>query len=178
MMNNKNSIQQVESSCVTEIANALLFCTNSHVFIYDIEADTLTVSENALNYFPFPSARFSNAIKQLIPLLREEDQISFLENLDTTFLMQNFEKKSSYHVLDKDGIPVLVGINAKLVSDKNLSKNYLIGTFKIINERTIPTEIQAEHDFQIAYEKSHSLNGFLLAVSFTSFTNQNTALSV
>ena len=175
-MENQSILPKLKSSLVNNIVDALAFCTDSHVFVYEILKDTVYVSESALEKFFLPGTQFSNALKQILPFLQEEDKVKFLQIADIISVNNNFSSKGIYNIFDSDGLPCKIEISAKTITDNEQS--YVVGTFQTVKENLIPTEMQAEHDFQIAHDKNHSLNGFLLAVSFLTFTQHNTALSV
>lgn len=169
----------IDSQQVQEIVSFLEFCTNSFVFVYDMENDAFSISNEALLDFPFPSSRFSNALHRFRGIVADEDCPVLLRNIDSISAGTPFSRQKVYHLISKSGKTVPVRIRERLVIATGTGGKVLIGCIEpaeqpVFDELTgLESDEQARLDYEKASASGRQLSGFLMQVDIDNFTSFN-----
>lgn len=175
-MISSSKFSTIDSKRIREIVSFLEFCTDSFVFAYDIDNDVLSISNEVLTKFNFPAARFPDALKQFIMLVREDERPVLIRNIDRISSGTPVSRLDIYHLIDKNGGSVPMKFREKLIEEESGGK-VLVGCFEpaerpAFDELTgLESEKQAVLDYRSAFAEKQSLSGFLMEIDIDNFTS-------
>lgn len=178
-MINSNKFSVIDSKPIREIVSFLEFCTDYFVFIYDIDGDVFSISNEALTKFNFPSGRFTDALKQIIVLVREDERPLLIHTIDTISSSVPVSRIDIYHLTDRNGSSIPMRFRERLILAEGTGSRVLVGCIEpveqpVFDELTgLEPEKQAALDYRAAFAKRQQLSGFLMKVDIDNFTSFN-----
>ena len=168
MQSELHTITRHQFEIFTDILNQ---CTDSFVFIFDIENNAFFSSEHMVTIFDVPSSRFNNALETLTRLVFEDDKNIFATEMNHL----REEKKEMLNLecrwVNRKNKPIWLNMRAKLVHIGEWSQPILLGRIAIIDEidradplTNLPAEAQLRKDFNQIWKRSQKVSGFLLKI--------------
>ncbi|MFA6856793.1 MAG: bifunctional diguanylate cyclase/phosphodiesterase [Treponema sp.] len=177
-MENEKSFTAIDSKQIREIISFLEFCTDSFVFAYDIDTDAVLVSNETLTRFNLPSTRITNAMKQIVMFVREDERDTLIHNVGSISEGGKSAPLTIYHFIDKSGNIVPVRIREKIVhASESGGDRILIGSISFIEQPVfdeitgLESEKQAFLDYKSLSGRKEVLSGFLMEIDVDNFTS-------
>ncbi len=162
------SIEQLEF-----FAEALSKTTDSFVYIFDLKADSVYISEQAAALFNIPGRKFDHAWETLFRLVYSEDYALFSAESDSIKSGRKDTFNLEFRALNKNGKAVWLSMRGTVIptGKEEDSKSYLIGRIAIMDEldridplTNLPTEMQFRKDFAKAWKKNQKVSGFIFKI--------------
>lgn len=152
-------------------AEALSNCTDSFVYIFDLEADSVFLSEQATSIFDFPQKKFGHAKETFQRLVYKEDVNFFSLELDNVKSKKKENFNLEFRAVNKNGKPIWLNMRGTVLPIGKNHSSVLIGRIAIIDDQdkidsltNLPTESQLHKDFAHVWTKSQKVSGFILKV--------------
>lgn len=152
------------------IVDLLNQCTDSYVFIFDLDKDEFFTSEQSLKNFEFPDTKFGSAMEVLSKIIIPEDISLSKSEIDSIKNSQKDELYLECRWENKNHNPVWVNCRGKIIPSTE-KRRILLGTLEIINETDtsdihtgLYSEAQMKTDFNHALSRDQSVSGFILKI--------------
>jgi EAL domain-containing protein (putative c-di-GMP-specific phosphodiesterase class I)/GGDEF domain-containing protein len=174
-MKNDDKFSVIDSKQIREIVSILEFCTDSFVFVYDIDGDVFCVSSGAIEKFSFPSARFSDALRQFIMLVREDERDSLIRNIERLSFGTQLSRISTYHITDRSGTIVPTRFREILIQTEETGGKVLVGCIDPADQPAFDevTGLESEKKAAIIYKtvlaQKLLISGFFIEIDIDDF---------
>ena len=146
-------------------------CTDSFIFMYDINADTFIISESARKIFDFPFEKFDNALEELTRITHEDDKTAFSNEIELIKTNRKFELNMEIRWMNRLGRQIWIMCRANLMPTSNPYTKILIGIAEITNDSDksdiitgLATESQLRSDFALMKTSVDTVSGFMLKI--------------
>lgn len=149
-------------------------CMDDYLFVYDLQNDTIELSESAVDRFMISENVMNNFTHDVLNVVYEEDRKMLKEHL--TAICEGKEKVHNLHYrwLDKEGMPVWINCRGIVIDDSQGKPQYLVGCINETgNQRRADnvTGLLGGLEFS-AYMRSHKkyiTKGFLMHIGIDNF---------
>lgn len=131
------SIESMEFGHFDLVLNLLSKCTDDYLFIFDLQLDEYSVSENAVNRFQLEEYQFKNATARLAEVCHPEDYAQLVENIQGIRSGNVKEHNLEYRWLSKDGDTVWINCHGQLVHGEDHSVRYIVGRITELGRKNI-----------------------------------------
>jgi EAL domain-containing protein (putative c-di-GMP-specific phosphodiesterase class I)/GGDEF domain-containing protein len=171
----KSNDSIIDLEQVQNIFFYLEFCTNSYVFVFDLEKDEFLISKKALIRFNFPSFRFSNALNAILKIVAPQDRSAFIHSVDKILSGRACNGLAFCHFIDRNGSVVLLQIRETIRHFEGVSCKILIGcledkTVPDFDEQTgLPLWKNAVSSFEKRFTDSGGVSGFFMELDIDDF---------
>lgn len=155
---------------IENIVSLLNQCTDSYIFIFDLDNDLLSISSRAKSSFDFSCDKFSGATEKLVSLTYPEDVSLFSINIDALKSGQHEEMNLECRWKSRSGNPVWISFRGKIIPSAE-KKRVLLGSIEILHETDksdastgLFSETQLKSDFSLVREREGKVSGFILKI--------------
>lgn len=131
------SLEELEFGHFHLVLNLLSKCTDDYLFIFDLELDEYSVSENAVSRFRLEDCQFRNATDRLKEVCHPDDYARLVDNIQGIQDGIVTEHDLEYRWLSKDGSPVWINCHGQLVRGKDQSVRYIVGRITELGRKNI-----------------------------------------
>ena len=145
-------------------------CTDSYVFIFDLDKNTFFISEYAQKIFDIPGERFENATEEIAKLVHEEDKTLFKNDFE---MLKNTEMNDinlEFRLKTKAENSLWVNLRGKIIANSG-GRRILLGSIGILNEMDrsdlhtgLFSEGQLKNDFMLSSQRDKQVSGFILKI--------------
>lgn len=162
-----------------QVFTLLAKSTDDYLFIYDLQQDEYTISENALNCFALESSQFGDATKKLKEVCYPDDYPILLEDVEGIQAKTVKEHNLEYRWLGKNGQPVWISCRGQVILDSDGNVRYLVGRIAELGRRNIIDnvtglyrEMKLRSDL-MEIQKNAPTDGYLLQIGIDNFREIN-----
>lgn len=154
-------------------------CTDSYVFVYDLQKDYFSVSESALDVFIFGKSTFENAIQSLRSVAYPKDWDNLGRELKAIKEKEKSQFNMEFRLINTRHEIVWVSGKGRTVYDKNGTPALLVGCISELgkhNKYDNITSLYCEDVLKEAYEEWRQLNrrfGAILLIGIDNFREIN-----
>ncbi len=173
-----NGKKQITFSQIEEVIELFNPSVDDYLYIFDLQKDVFCISENALERFSFPVAKFGNVIEKLKTVVYADDWDILCEDL-----MQIQNKQKNYHNLQyrlvtKKGKAIWINCRGEITYDANGEPEFLVGCINEIGKKQKADNVSGllgESSLkQELWERSEKpMNGFMLRMGIDNFKEIN-----
>ena len=174
-MPNQNLVSRAQ---LEEVVAHLNECTDAYIFIYDLKADTYTISPYVLKNFAFPSSAFNNARQTILDVVYPDDRPLLSADLDLIRAGSKDTHNLEYRWVNKNGKPVWISCRGKMFW--TLTEELLVGRVSVIDEHdkvdlltNLPMETTMRMDFGLEWAKRRKVSGFLFKIDIDNLGSIN-----
>lgn len=154
------------------IVHILNQCTDSFIFIFDLNADTYFISPFVQNFFNLPGEKIENATPEILKIVYPDDQPTLRADLDMIKSGLKSDHNLDYRWINKHGKPVWIRCRGRLLPDSGNSEKILIGSVEFIEGDDkvdlltgLPSESQLRIDFSSIWTRNQCVSGFILKIN-------------
>lgn len=165
------NFKDISFSSFEALVDILSDCTDSFLFLLDVENNSVFISEQAGAIFDLPGKKFYHATDILLRLVAKEDQSLFSNELDDVISGKKDNFNLNYRALTKSHNSTWVNLRGKVVCFGEEKKSILVGRIEIIDDiiqlddvSKLPTEVQLRKDFDKVYKQKEKLSGFIMKI--------------
>ncbi|MBQ3670789.1 MAG: EAL domain-containing protein [Treponema sp.] len=155
---------------IENIVSLLNQCTDSYIFIFDLDNDIFSISSRAKDDFDFSYDKFSGAAEKLLSITYPEDVSLFRMNLDALKGGQRSEMNLECRWKSRSGNPVWVRFRGRAIPSAD-NRRVLLGNVEILHETDnadaatgLFSETQLKSDFSFVRERKGQVSGFILKI--------------
>ena len=176
---NKKSLEDSNFKAFVKTAGA-----DDFIFLFNLDNDTLCLSEEVINVLHLPSATFSNATETLINLVHEDDRPLLIKGFERIKAGGESDFIAEYRFPNdrENFVPVII---RGRVLDTDTENHILVGMISLKSSHRdditgLPLESQMIADYNDLLKENGSLSGFILAVRIEGLerVNENFGLDV
>ena len=176
---NKKSLEDSNFKAFVKTAGA-----DDFIFLFNLDNDTLCLSEEVINVLHLPSATFSNATETLINLVHENDRPLLIKGFERIKAGGESDFIAEYRFPNdrENFVPVII---RGRVLDTDTENHILVGMISLKSSHRdditgLPLESQMIADYNDLLKENGSLSGFILAVRIEGLEriNENFGLDV
>ena len=176
---NKKSLEDSNFKAFVKTAGA-----DDFIFLFNLDNDTLCLSEEVINVLHLPSATFSNATETLINLVHEDDRPLLIKGFERIKAGGESDFIAEYRFPNdrENFVPVII---RGRVLDTDTENHILVGMISLKSSHRdditgLPLESQMIADYNDLLKENGSLSGFILAVRIEGLEriNENFGLDV
>ena len=146
-------------------------CMDDYLYVYDLQNNTIVLSESAVNRFKISDNVITNDVLQLV---YEEDRKMLQEHL--TAIYEGKEKVHNLHYrwLDKEDMPVWINCRGIVIDDSQGNAQYLVGCMKETGNQRRADNVTGllggpEFNAYMRSQKTHISKGFLMHIGIDDF---------
>ncbi len=143
-------IKEIDTQNVIEI---IAPCMDDFLYIFDLQKDTMKISQSAVGRFMIPDRFLNNASEEVLHATYEEDRAMLAKHMRSVTEGKEKIHNLHYRWLDKMGMPVWVNCRGVVIDDENGRPGYLIGC---LNETGKP-------------QRADNVSGLLGGIEFCSY---------
>ena len=143
-------IKEIDTQNVIEI---IAPCMDDFLYIFDLQKDTMKISQSAVGRFMIPDRFLENATDEILKVVYEEDRAMLAKHMRSVTEGKEKIHNLHYRWLDKMGMPVWVNCRGVVIDDENGRPGYLIGC---LNETGKP-------------QRADNVSGLLGGIEFCSY---------
>ena len=176
---NKKSLEDSNFKAFVKTAGA-----DDFIFLFNLDNDTLCLSEEVINVLHLPSATFSNATETLINLVHEDDRPLLIKGFERIKAGGESDFIAEYRFPNDRETFVPVIIRGRVL-DTDTENHILVGMISLKSSHRdditgLPLESQMIADYNDLLKENGSLSGFILAVRIEGLEriNENFGLDV
>ena len=165
------NFKDISFSSFEALVDILSDCTDSFLFLLDVENNSVFISEQAGAIFDLPGKKFHHATDILLRLVAKEDQSLFSNELDDVISGKKDNFNLNYRALTKSHNSTWINLRGKIVCFGEEKKSILVGRIEIIDDimqlddvSKLPTEVQLRKDFDKVYKQKEKLSGFIMKI--------------
>lgn len=154
-------------------------CTDSYVFVYDLQKDYFSVSESALEVFIFGKSTFENAIQSLRSVIYPKDWEELGKELKAIKQKEKAQFNIEFRLINTRHEIVWVSGKGRTVYDKNGAPALLVGCISELgkhNKYDNITSLYCEDVLKEAYQEWRQQNtrfGAILLIGIDNFREIN-----
>lgn len=154
-------------------------CTDSYMFVFDLDNDYYTISSKALDTFMLTENSFNNATEVFKSVVYAPDYSLLTDDINRLVSGESKIHDLEYRWLDKNGTPVWIACKGKVVFDEELKCNLLVGSIQELgkeNKYDNNTNLFSESVLKSMYEELLGVSGktgFLLLFGVDNFKQIN-----
>ena len=176
---NKKSLEDSNFKAFVKTAGA-----DDFIFLFNLDNDTLCLSEEVINVLHLPSSTFSNATETLINLVHEDDRPLLIKGFERIKAGGESDFIAEYRFPNdrENFVPVII---RGRVLDTDTENHILVGMISLKSSHRdditgLPLESQMIADYNDLLKENGSLSGFILAVRIEGLEriNENFGLDV
>lgn len=176
-MLSKKSISEFKASIKTAGAE-------DFVFLYNIDEDFLSLSEEIISVLNIPAAEIKNAKSVLINLVHPDDRDLFIKGIERFNQSEESDFIAEYRFPNERNNFVPIVIRGKVVDSKSAEK-IIAGMISLKTAHKdditgLPLEVQMVADYNELLQENEALSGFILAIRIEGIEriNENFGLDV
>lgn len=117
-------IKEIDTQNIIEI---IAPCMDDFLYIFDLQKDTMKISQSAVGRFMIPDRFLNNASEEILHAVYEEDRAMLAKHMRSVTEGKEKIHNLHYRWLDKMGMPVWVNCRGVVIDDENGRPGYLIG---------------------------------------------------
>jgi diguanylate cyclase (GGDEF)-like protein len=171
-------IGRLEVSQFENMIPILTPCIDGYIYIMDLKEDSYSISENALERFPIPAAKFGNAVEEFSKFVYAEDFDALQEDIDKIMKKEQDFHNLCYRWLDKLGRPVWINCRGTILKDETGTPEFLIGCINEIGKKPQADNVSGllgdvSLKNEIFSHQNERLEGFILRIGIDNFKEIN-----
>lgn len=118
-----------------EIIKAVAPCMDDYMYFYDISQDLYYISEKVLERFSMPTNLFSDVVEMHKIFVYKEDVDFLVEDLQKLVSGEKDEHNIEYRWISKDGTPIWINCQGRVLKDENNQPKYMVGCVNEIGNK-------------------------------------------
>lgn len=146
-------------------------CTDSFIYVMNVEEDSISISEQSTLMFDLPSKKFFHARETLERLVYKDDSGLFAQEMNYILASKKDTFSLEFRALNKNDKPIWLNMRGVLIDAGEEETRVLVGRIAVVDDidRTdsltnLPTGAQFRKDFALIKKRSPRLSGFMLRI--------------
>ena len=131
------STESLEFGHFHQVLTLLSKCTDDYLFIYDLQLDEYSISENAVSRFNLDEYQFQDATERLAKVCHPDDYPQLVENIQEIRAGNVEEHDMEYRWLSKEGHAIWINCHGQLVYDREKTVRYIVGRITELGRKNI-----------------------------------------
>ncbi len=155
-------------------------CTDDYLYFMDLGNDYFSISESVMGKYPFPAAKFNNAIRVLRKIVYKKDFANLFECFRK--VLHGIEDSVSFDCrwIDKEGKICWINCRGKVIKGTDDATTHIVGRITELGERKkadnvtgFRTHILFERDYANHIENKNFHHGFVMRIGIDNFREIN-----
>lgn len=118
-----------------EVIKAVAPCMDDYMYFYDLSQDLYYISEKALERFAMPVNLFSDVAEMHKVFVYKDDVDMLVEDLQKMASGEKEEHNIEYRWLSKEGNPIWVNCQGRVIKDEDGQPKYMVGCVNEIGRK-------------------------------------------